>query len=54
MTYEHVSNRTDSVWAYTDQQHGKLLEQSGLGPIMKTFRTRPPDVSRSWSSPILR
>jgi len=30
-----------------DEQHGKLLEQSGLGPIMKTFRTRPPDVGSS-------
>jgi hypothetical protein len=44
MTYEHVSTNTPIVLGGTDEQHGKLLEQSGLGPIMKTFRTRPPDV----------
>ena len=47
MTYEHVSSYglggTRKGYQLT-AQHGKLLEQSGLGPIMKTIRTRPADV----------
>lgn len=49
MTYEHVSLSQRSSLAAADGQHGKLLEQSGLAPIMKTFRTRPADVSSNWS-----
>ena len=35
------------VESMTFEHHGKLLELSGLAPIMKTIRTRPPDTSLS-------
>ena len=35
-------------------QHGRLLEQCGLATIMKTIRTRPPDVGAFYNYLLLR
>ena len=41
---EQIQSHVESM---TYEHHGQLLEQSGLAPIMKTIRTRPPDTPLS-------
>ncbi|WVO14670.1 hypothetical protein L204_102307 [Cryptococcus depauperatus] len=44
MLVEKINTRVESM---TFEHHGKLLEQCGLGPVMRTIRTRPADTPLS-------
>lgn len=43
-TLSKVQMLEEMIQRHVESQHGKLLDQCGLGPILRAIRSRPPDV----------